>query len=227
MGVVESLVRRLQRIEELLHAVDMLAGPGELVPVDQGVLSLPLHVRHAVRLAEDEVAVDHLELVAVERANGWAGNAVALDVVLAAVARTAVAAGGNRRDHRDALALLAVDLLLLVVLHGAVRLHRAAEVRATVRDDREAGLAAQQAVVADVRGAVRHLAGFRVHEELRHEPLALGEVLQRAQVDLRVALATEGGNDHEADRWHGHETTDHSAQPERRALEEHATREEL
>ncbi len=138
-----------------------------------------------------------------------------------------VAAGRNRRDHRDLLAFRKVDLLRLVVLDRAIRLHRAAEVRAAVRDDREARLAVQLTVVADVRGAVRHLAGLRVHEELRHEPLAFREVLQRAQVDFRVPLSLERGDDHEADGGHGHETADQTAQPERRALEEPIAREAL
>src|SRR5439155_6199856 len=113
-------------------------------------------------------------------------------------------------------------VLRLVVLHRAVRLHRAAEVSAAVRDDREARLAVQGTVVADVRGAVRYLAGVRMHEELRHEPLTLSEVLQRAQIDLGIALALERRHDHEADRGHRHETTDDAAQPECRALEEPA-----
>jgi hypothetical protein len=59
----------LQRVENLLQAVDVLTGTGELVRVNLGVFTLALHVRHAVRRAENEVAVDHFERVAVERAN--------------------------------------------------------------------------------------------------------------------------------------------------------------
>src|SRR2546422_573079 len=213
-------MRRLQGVEDLLPAVDVLTGSGELVLVDQGVLPLALHVRDAVRRTEDEVAVDDREVVTVQRANRRSRDAVAFDVVLAAVAWTAVTAGGNRRDHRDPLALREVDVLLLVVLYRAVRLDGATEVRATVRNDREARLAVQLTVVADVCGPVRHLASFRVHEELRHEPLPGGEVVQRAQVDLRIPLPLERRHDHEADRGHGHETADHGAQSERRALEE-------
>src|SRR5207244_7302582 len=101
------------------------------------------------------------------------------------------------------------------------------EVSAAVRDDREARLAVQGTVVADVRGAVRYLAGVRMHEELRHEPLTLSEVLQRAQIDLGIALALERRHDHEADRGHRHETTDDAAQAEGRALEEPAARKAL
>src|SRR5262245_4050993 len=144
-------MRRLDRVEDLLPAVDVLTRPGELVLVDRGVLALPGDVRDAERLAEDQVAVDDRELVAVERAHRRAGRAVPLGVVLAAVARTAEASRRDDRDQRHLLSLLTRRNLLLVGrLRRAVRLHRTAEVGAAVRDDREAGLTVQRAVVADV-----------------------------------------------------------------------------
>src|SRR5712691_3845021 len=213
-------MRRLQRVEKLLPTVDVLAGTGELVLVDQRVLPLALHMRHAVRRTEDEVAVPDLVVVPVERANRRAGNAIALGVVLPAVAGAAVTARGNGRDQRDPLTALALDVLLLVVLHRSVRLDGTAEVRAAIRDDREARLTVQETVVADVRRAMRDLPGLRMHEELRHEPLPLGEVVQRSEVDVRVPLLDVRRHDHEPDCGYGHEPADHAAEPERCALEE-------
>src|SRR5690348_7410876 len=159
MGAVEPSVRRLNRVEDLLDAVDVLARAGELVGVDLGVFPLTVDVRDAERLAEDEVAVDDRVLVAVERPDRRAGRAVPLRVVLAAVTRAAEAAGRNRRDERHLLSLLAGRNLLLVTrLHGTVRLHRATEVRAAVRDDREARLTVECTVVADVRRTPRDVA---------------------------------------------------------------------
>src|SRR5438067_702918 len=64
-------------------------------------------------------------------------------------------------------------------------------------------------------------------EERRHEPLALGEVLERTEIDRRIALLHVRGHDHEADRRDRDEPTDHRAEPERRRLEELATGEAL
>ena len=61
---------------------------------------------------------------------------------------------------------------------------------------------------------------LRVHEERRHEPLAFGEVLERPEVDVRVALALERRDDHEPDDRHRDEAADHRAEAERRGLEE-------
>src|SRR5437870_4362175 len=220
-------MRRLDGVEDLLPTVDVLARPGELVLVNPGVLSLAVDVRDAVRRAEDEMPVDDLEVVAVERAHRRSRGAVALRVVLAAVAGAAVAARWDRRDHGDVLPILPLDVLRLVVLHRTVRLHRAAQVRAAVRDDREARLAVQEPVVADVRRSVRNLTRLGMHEELRHEPLALGEVRQRAEVDLGIALLAIGGDYHEPQRRYGDESADHTAEAERGELEELAPREPL
>src|SRR2546429_6415180 len=98
-------MRRLQGVEDLLPAVDVLTGSGELVLVDQGVLPLALHVRDAVRRTENEVTVDDREVVTVQRANRRSRDAVAFDVVLAALPWTAVTARGARRDHPPPLGL--------------------------------------------------------------------------------------------------------------------------
>jgi hypothetical protein len=66
-----------------------------------------------------------------------------------------------------------------------------------------------------------------MHVEGRDEPLALREVVERAEVDVGVALVLEGRHDHEADHGYGDETPDHRAQAERRRLEETAPRETL
>src|SRR5207247_10142577 len=100
----------------------MLARPGELVLVDPGVLSLAVDVTDAVRRAQDQASVDHLEVVAVEGAHRRSGGAVALRVVLAAVAGAAVAARWARRGHRDVLPVLALDVLGLVLLVRNLRL---------------------------------------------------------------------------------------------------------
>ena len=134
-----SVVRRVEGIEPLLGAVDVLARADELVLVDLRLRAAAVDVRDGVRAQQHEPAVLDLEVVAVERAHRRAGGAVALRVVLAAVARAAEA-GRNGRAQRDR----AVLRLLGLVLHAedraarAVRLHRAAEMRAPVGDDREA-----------------------------------------------------------------------------------------
>ncbi len=107
-----------------------------------------------IRLADEQAAVADRERVAVERAHRRAGDAVALGVVLAAVARAAEARdrapSGSASRRRTASCSSSSS--------GAVRLHRAAEVRAVVRDDREARLALEQPVVADERRPPRDLA---------------------------------------------------------------------
>src|SRR5207302_630803 len=75
-----------------------------------------------------------------ERAYGRAGDAVALGVVLAAVARAAVTGRDDRVERDAAVRRVLGHLRLAGVLRAAraVRLHRAAEVDAVVGDDREA-----------------------------------------------------------------------------------------
>src|SRR4029079_14559812 len=69
---------------------------------------------------------------------------------------------------------------------------------------------------------VQRLALLRV--ELRDDGLLLGEVLEGAEVDVLVALADEGGGDHEAERRDRDERADRRADAERRELEEDAAR---
>src|SRR6185436_4695054 len=95
-------------------------------------------------LTEHEVAVDDRERVTVERPNRRAGDAVAFRVVRTAVARTAKSGGKNALQGY----ILVLDDL---VVHRAVRLHRAAEMDTPAVDDREARLLVRaEAVVADV-----------------------------------------------------------------------------
>src|SRR5215210_3048915 len=220
-------MRRLDRVQDLLPAVDVLAGARELVLVDARILPLALHARDAVRVAENQPSVLDRVVVAIESAHGRAGDAIPLGVVLAAVARAAEAAGRDRRRHRYFLSALPLDLLLLVVLHRSVWLNRAAEMRAAVRDDREARLPAELSVVADIRRPAGDLSCLRVEEERRHEPRPLGEVLERPEVDVGRALLAERGHDHEADRRDRDETADHGAEAERGRFEEAAAREAL
>ena len=90
-------MRRLDGIEQLLGAVDVLARAGLLVLVDLGLAPVPSTCETEYVLSRIEAAVVDLERVAVERADRRAGGPVPLGVVLAAVARAAVA-GGDRPD---------------------------------------------------------------------------------------------------------------------------------
>ncbi len=170
-------------------------------------------------MPRQEPSVVDPELVAVERAYRRAGRSVALVVVLAAVARTAEAGGGRGRDPVDLLAVLGLGLLL-VVQRQPVHLHGAAEVDAAVREDREARLAVEQAVVADVRRAPRDLALLGVEQEGRDHELVLGKVVERADVDVGVALVDERRQDREAEDGKGDHSADHRTQAERRRFEE-------
>src|SRR4029078_10244438 len=77
----------LQRVEPLLGAVYVLTRSCLLVLVHPRRRARANDVADAVGLAEREVAVADVELVAVEGANGRAGRPIALLVVLAAWAR--------------------------------------------------------------------------------------------------------------------------------------------
>src|SRR5580765_6061072 len=169
------LVGRLQRVEPGLGAVRVLAGAVQVDLLDLGGLAGALDLDDAVEVAEHQAPFDDVELVAVEAANRRAGDAVALLVVRAAVARTDEA---GRRQHRcdQHLAVVAPDRLLLLREDRAARLHRATDVRAAVRDDREARNAVEQAVVAHEGGAARDLAVRRVTDEGDDLPLVLLEI---------------------------------------------------
>src|SRR5581483_7973471 len=110
-GEAQLVMRRVDRVEPLLGPVDVLARPDELVLVDARLRAGALDLRDGVLARQDQPAV--------------------LDQV--------AEAGGHRRAERD----LPVRRLLLDRLQAedragrAVRLDRAAEVRAAVRDDRE------------------------------------------------------------------------------------------
>ena len=173
----------------------------------------------AEELADEEVALADRELGAVERADGRAGGAVALGVVLAAVARAAEAGRLGRRQL-DVVA----ERLLLVVEDGAVRLHRAAEVRAARVEDREARHAFQLAVVADEHRASAHLADLRVLEECGDHELALGKVVERPELDVRLVLVRERRQHHEAEHRQRDHAPDHAAEAERGRGEKHAAR---
>src|SRR3954464_5227388 len=93
-------MRRVEGIEPLLRAVDVLARADRLVLVDLRLGALSVDVRYRERRQQHEAAVVDLVVVPVERAHRRAGGAVALRVVLTAMARTAEA-GGHRRRQRD------------------------------------------------------------------------------------------------------------------------------
>src|SRR3954451_4558064 len=226
------MVRRVDGIEELLGAVDVLARADLLVLVDLGLCPGALHVGDRKRAEEDYAAVVYLERVAVERAHGRAGDAVALRVVLASVAGAAVAGRGDRLELGGAgqRVLLEGRGAGVLLADRAVRLYRAAEVGAAVRDDREArhlllrlGVG-DVAVVADEGRPPTDLALGRIDDEGGDEPLAEREFLDRPQVDLVLLLAYEPGEDREADDGQRDQASDGGAEPQGRALEEDAAR---
>ncbi len=113
---------------------------------------------------------------------------------------------------------------LLLVLDRSVRLHRAAEVRAPGVERREARLAVEQAVVADEHRAPRHLADRRILQVGGDHELALGEVLDRPEVDALPLLVRERGQNREAEDRQGDDATDHGAETECARGEERAPR---
>ncbi len=205
----------------------MLTGAREAVLVDPRLRALAVDVRDAVGAGEPEAPVADRVVEAVERADRGAGDAVPLRVVLAAVAGAAEAAGRERADQRHVLAAASVQLGLVLVEHGPVRLHRAAEVGAAVGDDREARLAVELAVVAHVRRAAAHLALLRVLEEGGDVPLPVRVLVERPEVDVLRLDVGEGRQDGEPEHGHGDDAADHGPEAERRALEEAAARKAL
>jgi hypothetical protein len=201
----------------------VLAWAGERVARDLGGGAGSLDERDTVRPEQHEIAVVDLELVAVECAHGRSGRAVSLGVVLTAVAG-APEAGGLGGDDSDGRGVLGFHDLLLFVEHRPARLDGAAEVRATVREDREARHAVRDAVVADERRPPRHLTLRLVAQERRDLEPPLGKVFERAEVDALWVLVHERRRDHEPKGRHGDEAADHRAQAERRAFEEHRPR---
>src|SRR6188508_149685 len=158
-------------IEPPLDAVDVDARVRLVVLHDLRARTHALNGSDAEQAAEHEVPVLDRELVPVERADGWAGGAVALGVVEAAVARAAEARSEDRPE------LDAVDLLLRLLVDRAVGLHGAPEMCAAAEDRGEARHAVVgAAVVADERGAARNLSLLGALEIRRDHVRALGEV---------------------------------------------------
>ena len=166
-------------------------------------------------LSRIEAAVLDLEVVAVERAHRRAGGAVALGVVLAAVARAAEA-GGHDGHERDLAVLPSSRVIVFrprIAPLGpfactgqprcAQRFEMIVKLGTCLPLDRE------RAVVADERRAARDLALARVEHERRDVPLPLGEVGDRAEVDLVALLAEERRQEREAGDRHGDDAADH------------------
>src|SRR4051794_7518037 len=139
-------MRWVEGIQDLLDAVHVLTGAGELVLVDLRLGTGALDLRHRIRAQQDEASVLDLEVVAVESADRRPGRAVALGVVLAAVTGAAEARGLRLVQLNRPVG----GRLLLRLAHRPVRLHRAAEMGAPVRDDGEA----RYLRVAGLHGAV-------------------------------------------------------------------------
>jgi hypothetical protein len=127
------------------------------------------------------------------------------------------------REHGDQLDVVAVGLLL-VVLDRPVRLHRTAQVRAAGIEGGEARLALELAVVADEHRAAGDLADLRVLEVGGDHELALGEVLDRPEVDVLLLLVRESGQHGEAEHGQRQDAADDTAEAERRGGEEGAAR---
>src|SRR5215207_241955 len=175
-----------ERVEDLLGAVDVLAGVGQPVGLHLGLRALALDLADAVGLLEPEAALADRVLVPVERANGWARGAVALLVVGASVARAAE----TRHLRRPELDRPRGRLDLLCFSRRSLRLRRATQVHAAVRDDGEARDAVGHAVVTHEGRPLAHHSLSLLGKELRDEELILREVVQRAEVD-RVVLLTD------------------------------------
>src|SRR5215210_6111768 len=218
-------VLSLDRVEEGLEAVDVLARALEPVGLDHGVRALTVDLPDAVRLEQRQVAVDDPVLVAVERPNRRPGDPVAFGVVRASVAGTAEVRRLDRGQRQ--LRLLRLDRLALVVLPRAARLRRTPEMDTAVGDDRDARPAVLLPVVADEGRPARHLSGGRVEEERRLPPFALGVLVERAEIDALELLPREGRQHGESEDGHRDDARDHTAEPERRQLEELVARKAL
>ena len=153
---------RLDRVEPGLDPVNVLTGAGERILVDLRVRSGPVDLGDREGLAEEQAAVVDPELVAVERADRRPRGAVALGVVLAAVARAAEA---GRRCGWAPVDDVAVASVSLDFFSGSP-LTWTGQPRWTQRFERivKLGAVAEEAVVADVRGAPRDLALLRVEQ---------------------------------------------------------------
>src|SRR4029079_14555801 len=206
----------------MLGTVDMLAGVVALVRVDRRIGARAVDMADAVARAEHEGPVPDHEPVAIEGADGRAGDTVALGVVRASVAWALEARDARAWPDRHGAG---VGLDLLRIAGKPLRLCRAADVGAAVGDDREARDAVLLAGVSDESrppADVLRLVLLRV--ELRDDVLPLRKVVERSKIDVLVALVDEGGLDHEAERGERDERADRRADPEGRELEEDATR---
>src|SRR3954470_16856922 len=138
-GEAHLMVGRVDGIEELLDPVDVLTGADELVLVDLRLRAGAVDLRDRVLAQQNQPALADIELVAVESADRRACCAVPLGVVLAAVARAPEACRDGRVEDDLTVRRLLLDRREAEDLpRRAVRLHRAAEMRAAVGDDREA-----------------------------------------------------------------------------------------
>jgi hypothetical protein len=97
-------------------------------------------------------------------------------------------------------------------------------VRAAARHDGEARQVTEEAVVADVGGAPRDLAGLRVGEEGGDDELAFGEGSDGAEVDGRRSLTDERRQEGKPRCRQCDAKADDAAESERRLLEQPAAR---
>src|SRR6185312_1607619 len=185
-------------VQPRLGSIRRFAGTAQGEAVDPGVRSLPLDVADAEHVVQPEVAVANRELVAVKRPRCGTRCAIALGVELAAMTRTAKAAGRQSRDKAD----LTVCRLLYVALldeRRSVRLRRTAHVGAAARHRREARQSTERSVITDVGGTPRYLAHLWVREERHNDESALGKGSYRSEVDRAPLVTQQGGQNRQAD----------------------------
>ena len=161
--------------------------------MDLGLRAGAVDLRDAVVAAEDQVALDDRELVAVERAHGRTGRAVALGVVGAAVAGAAEAGDGEHRDGRHDLTPGRLHRLGLGLLHEAERLHGQPRCAQRFEMIVKLGHPVERAVVADVRRPVPDRLPVRDEPELRDPPLVERELRDRAEVTGFFDCFRKGG----------------------------------
>src|SRR3954447_14058468 len=103
------VVGRVDGIEELLDAVDVLAGADELVLVDLRLRAGSVDLRDRVLAQENQPALADIEFVPVEGSDRRARRAIAFGVVLAAVAWAAEACRHSRIEDDFAVRRLLLD----------------------------------------------------------------------------------------------------------------------
>ena len=161
--------------------------------------------------------VANRERVAVERAHRRAGDAVALGVVLAAVARTAEAGDRDRRDQRDVAELLSSSSRSSGPF-GCTGQPRCAQWFEMIV---KLGRPLSSWPLYRTNAVRRETVPWRqVAHERRDDELALREVRERADVVSLLPCFRNAGPTMKPSAGSGDDAADHGAEAERRGLEE-------